>query len=346
MSADKKKENPPPEEDFEDDEPEGFGTPPWMLTFADLASLLLTFFVLIFSFGSLNEEIEGVGDIISFSRYVSFGAATIGGQGAQIEREKYRKVADKSVQRKELSLDTHAYFYNLFRGDLALQQEDGYGNVEKDADADKLKKKTEEDEDVTATDFKRYFFRKKLDKILSVERGNSPSDYSFVFSFKDLFKQKSLGFNINKRKQFDNLVTLINKTPNDIEIEYFADETDKDNLGLSRIEKLVKYLVFEKDFIKERLYISFYNYLFSKEEESEKDENKDGVAKLKNMFDDTEKKITRYLDNLGGRKQVDEDKIKAEAKRRKEARIGVIRVKVRGSFIGYQVYKLNLAEKQ
>ncbi|MEO1234743.1 MAG: OmpA family protein [Myxococcota bacterium] len=50
--AEEKKAPPPPEEP-EEDAPEE-GAPAWMATFADLATLLLTFFVLLLSFANLN----------------------------------------------------------------------------------------------------------------------------------------------------------------------------------------------------------------------------------------------------------------------------------------------------
>ena len=44
------------EEDEDEDEEEEGGTPAWMLTFADLVSLMLTFFVLLFSMSSLKVD--------------------------------------------------------------------------------------------------------------------------------------------------------------------------------------------------------------------------------------------------------------------------------------------------
>lgn len=51
--AEKKKKPRPPDPVIEDDPPEP-GAPAWMATFADLATLLLTFFVLLLSFANLN----------------------------------------------------------------------------------------------------------------------------------------------------------------------------------------------------------------------------------------------------------------------------------------------------
>lgn len=50
---DKKKKKPKPLEQPEEDAPEP-GAPAWMATFADLATLLLTFFVLLLSFANMN----------------------------------------------------------------------------------------------------------------------------------------------------------------------------------------------------------------------------------------------------------------------------------------------------
>lgn len=51
--AEGNKKAPPPQVEIEDDPPEE-GAPAWMATFADLATLLLTFFVLLLSFANLD----------------------------------------------------------------------------------------------------------------------------------------------------------------------------------------------------------------------------------------------------------------------------------------------------
>ncbi|MBX2811874.1 MAG: OmpA family protein [Myxococcales bacterium] len=51
--ADNDQPAPPPSEEMEDDAP-AEGAPAWMATFADLATLLLTFFVLLLSFANMN----------------------------------------------------------------------------------------------------------------------------------------------------------------------------------------------------------------------------------------------------------------------------------------------------
>lgn len=54
-----KKKPPPPEDDFdgEEDEEEGDGgAPAWVVTFADLVTLLMVFFILLFAMGTIEEK--------------------------------------------------------------------------------------------------------------------------------------------------------------------------------------------------------------------------------------------------------------------------------------------------
>jgi len=53
------KKAPPPEDDFEEDDDEGGGeegAPAWVMTFADLVTLLMVFFILLFAMGTIEEK--------------------------------------------------------------------------------------------------------------------------------------------------------------------------------------------------------------------------------------------------------------------------------------------------
>lgn len=52
----KKKEPDPAEEEEEEEEDEGAGIPAWVMTFADLVTLLMVFFILLFAMGSIEDE--------------------------------------------------------------------------------------------------------------------------------------------------------------------------------------------------------------------------------------------------------------------------------------------------
>ncbi len=45
-----------PAEEDEEEEDEGGGVPPWVMTFADLVTLLMVFFILLFAMGSIEDE--------------------------------------------------------------------------------------------------------------------------------------------------------------------------------------------------------------------------------------------------------------------------------------------------
>ena len=52
----KKKEPDPAEEEDEEEEEGGGGAPGWIMTFADLVTLLMVFFILLFAMGSIEDE--------------------------------------------------------------------------------------------------------------------------------------------------------------------------------------------------------------------------------------------------------------------------------------------------
>ncbi|GJL79968.1 MAG: chemotaxis protein MotB [Nitrospinaceae bacterium] len=52
----KKKKEPDPAEEEEEEEEEGGGAPAWVMTFADLVTLLMVFFILLFAMGSIEDE--------------------------------------------------------------------------------------------------------------------------------------------------------------------------------------------------------------------------------------------------------------------------------------------------
>ena len=59
MSEKEQKKAPPPEDDFEEDDDEGGGeegAPAWVMTFADLVTLLMVFFILLFAMGTIEEK--------------------------------------------------------------------------------------------------------------------------------------------------------------------------------------------------------------------------------------------------------------------------------------------------
>jgi chemotaxis protein MotB len=60
MAEEEKKKEPDPAEEEDDDEEDGCdceeGSPAWVMTFADLVTLLMVFFILLFAMGSIEDE--------------------------------------------------------------------------------------------------------------------------------------------------------------------------------------------------------------------------------------------------------------------------------------------------
>jgi len=58
VSEKEQKKAPPPEDDFEEDDDGGGdeGAPAWVMTFADLVTLLMVFFILLFAMGTIEEK--------------------------------------------------------------------------------------------------------------------------------------------------------------------------------------------------------------------------------------------------------------------------------------------------
>ena len=57
MAEEEKRKEPDPAEEEDEEEEEGLsGAPAWVTTFADLVTLLMVFFILLFAMGSIEDE--------------------------------------------------------------------------------------------------------------------------------------------------------------------------------------------------------------------------------------------------------------------------------------------------
>lgn len=105
-------------DDDDDDDGGGEGAPAWMATFSDLATLLLTFFVLLLSFAELNvtEFKEMLGSVrdafgVQFESQGHFEALSISpismsdmGSGPQVQEEMVREI-EELIEEEELEED-------------------------------------------------------------------------------------------------------------------------------------------------------------------------------------------------------------------------------------------------
>jgi len=340
------------EEEDEDDEDDGEETPPWMIIFADLASLLLTFFVLIYSFSALDEGTTAK-KIISFSRYLSFGSSAVGMQGEKggggknpyFDPSKAKEDATGFVPEQDqanmLPTQTSVHFYNVFEKQIQLAEEEvAYGKIEKEISGEGISGAG--GQLGTPSDFKKYFYEKKLEEVVSIEKGNSPSEYNLVFRFPELFQKEKVIFEEEGKEQLENVFLLLNKLPNDIEIEYFKDTKEDGDLALAKIEHLISYFNSKRNFINERIAVAFYDDLFS-EKKDEKIKKKDtgAIAGIKAKMQKAENRIAGYIDKVGEKVGMGETK-KQESVKQVVKKTGVVRIKVLSSFIGYQIYKEKL----
>ncbi|MFC2140595.1 flagellar motor protein MotB [Candidatus Auribacterota bacterium] len=202
-------------------------TPLWLVTFADSMSLLLAFFVLLFSF---NEVI--VDKVIDYNPHT-------------IVKSKRRYGIDIKKRSQDESLD---------EGGIGKEVEGMY----KDSSGEMLEEETISDEDIKQSF---YGIVKNLNQVADLQIEKKLGSFYIYFILKKIFEKETAILNHSGQKKLAQLAKVMGQLPNDIVVEsYYIPSPERREIDIPlyirRIEAVAEYLIREGDIISERIGVS------------------------------------------------------------------------------------------
>lgn len=208
------------------------GVPLWLVTFADAMSLMLTFFVLMFSFADTSDNVK----IIDVEGVSAMGLKSVLGDSQDLSK----KNAPKGQDSNRVSGN---FEYGLGSGG-GENQSDKFGGM-------------------SESDIAGVFYQgvAGMNKFADVKVNKTNTGFNIYFDFKNIFQKESVNLSIEHLKILRDLAKILASFPNDIILEtYYVPSRVQDNryivLYIRRMAKVAGYLVKYGGIAKERIGIS------------------------------------------------------------------------------------------
>lgn len=208
------------------------GVPLWLVTFADAMSLMLTFFVLMFSFADTTKNVK----IIDMEGVSAMGQRSILGQNQDLSQK-------DDINRDASSRVSGNFQYGLGSGG-GTSQADSMGGMS--------------EEEMAGIFYKGV---SGMNKFADVKVNKTNTGFNIYFDFKNIFDRDTINLSTEHLKVLIELAEILASFPNDIIIEsYYRPAKVQDNRYISlyvrRMSQIARYLVKFGGIRKERIGIS------------------------------------------------------------------------------------------
>lgn len=211
---------------------ESESVPLWLVTFADAMSLMLTFFVLMFSFADTSENLK----IIDVEGVSAMGQQSILGDSQDLSKK-------NTPQGQDSSRVSGNFEYGLGSGGGAHPSDQMGGMSE--------------------SDIAGVFYKgvAGMNQFADVKVNKTNTGFNIYFDFKNIFERDSVNLSFEQLKVLRDLAEILASFPNDIIIEsYYVPSRVQDNryisLYIRRMSRIAKYLNKFGGIRKERIGIS------------------------------------------------------------------------------------------